>query len=98
MTECIAASKRFIEESGYSIYNSGATPYQDLFSSLKANGTEIILARAYNSSLALTHDVNGYLTSSTMGRPGLLKNIANMYLMIDGTPFTSQMGWEEREP
>ena len=96
LTECIAASKRFIEESGYSIYNSGATPYQDLFSSLKVNGTEIILARAYNSSLALTHDVNGYLTSSTMGRPGLLKNIANMYLMIDGTPFTSQMGWEEK--
>ena len=29
-----------------------------------------------------------------MGRPGLLKNIANMYLMKDGTPFTSQPGWE----
>ena len=96
LSECVAASKRFVEESGYSIYNSGTTPYQDLFSSLTANGTEIILARAYNSSIALTHDVNGYLTSSTMGRPGLLKNIANMYLMTDGTPFTSQTGWDKK--
>lgn len=96
LNECVAASKRFVEESGYSIYNSGTTPYQDLFSSLTANGTEIILARAYNSSIALTHDVNGYLTSSTMGRPGLLKNIANMYLMTDGTPFTSQTGWDKK--
>ncbi|NDV79416.1 RagB/SusD family nutrient uptake outer membrane protein [Dysgonomonas sp. 511] len=96
LTECVAASKEFIKESGYSIYNSGSTPYQDLFSSLKANSTEIILARAYNSSIALTHDVNGYLVSSTMGRPGLLKNIANMYLMADGTSFTSQIGWETK--
>ena len=53
-----------------------------------------MLARAYNTAIGLKHDVNGYLTSITMGRPGLLKNIANMYLMKDGTPFTSQPGWE----
>jgi len=53
-----------------------------------------VLARAYNTAIGLKHDVNGYLTSITMGRPGLLKNIANMYLMKDGTPFTSQPGWE----
>ena len=61
---------------------------------LKAINTEIVLARAYNTDIGLKHDVNGYLTSITMGRPGLLKNIANMYLMKDGTPFTSQPGWE----
>ena len=53
-----------------------------------------MLARAYNTAIGLKHDVNGYLTSITMGRPGLLKNIANMYLMKAGTPFTSQPGWE----
>jgi len=88
------ASKRFIDESGYAIYDSGTTPYLGLFSSLKAINTEIVLARAYNTDIGLKHDVNGYLTSITMGRPGLLKNIANMYLMKDGTPFTSQPGWE----
>lgn len=91
---CADASKRFIDESGYAIYDSGTTPYLGLFSSLKAINTEIVLARAYNTDIGLKHDVNGYLTSTTMGRPGLLKNIANMYLMKDGTPFTSQPGWE----
>lgn len=94
LTACATASKRFIDESGYGIYTTGSTPYLNLFSSLKAIDTEIVLARAYNTAIGLKHDVNGYLTSITMGRPGLLKNIANMYLMKDGTPFTSQPGWE----
>ena len=94
LTACATASKRFTDESGYSVYTTGTTPYLNLFSSLKALDTEIVLARAYNTAIGLKHDVNGYLTSITMGRPGLLKNIANMYLMKDGTPFTSQPGWE----
>ena len=67
---CADASKRFIDESGYAIYDSGTTPYLGLFSSLKAINTEIVLARAYNTDIGLKHDVNGYLTSITMGRPG----------------------------
>lgn len=94
LSACETASKRFMTESGYSVYTSGTTPYLSLFSSLKAIDTEIVLARAYNTAIGLKHDVNGYLTSITMGRPGLLKNIANMYLMKDGTPFTAQPGWE----
>lgn len=94
LSACETASKRFMTESGYSVYTSGTTPYLNLFSSLKAIDTEIVLARAYNTAIGLKHDVNGYLTSITMGRPGLLKNIANMYLMKDGTPFTAQPGWE----
>nr|WP_122120239.1 RagB/SusD family nutrient uptake outer membrane protein [Alistipes megaguti] len=95
LQECVDASERFIRESSYTIYTGGTTPYLDLFSSLKAQNSEIILARAYNSAIGLKHDVNGYLTSVTMGQPGLLKNIVNMYLMKDGTPFTSQRGWEK---
>ena len=94
LSACESASKRFINESGYSVYMSGPSHCLNLFSSLKALDTEIVLARAYNTAIGLKHDVNGYLTSITMGRPGLLKNIANMYLMKDGTPFTSQPGWE----
>lgn len=94
LTASATASKRFIDESGYSVYTTGTMPYLNLFSSLKALDSEIVLARAYNTAIGLKHDVNGYLTSITMGRPGLLKNIANMYLMKDGTPFTSQPGWE----
>jgi hypothetical protein len=91
---CVEASKQFVNESGYVINNSGTTPYLDLFSAISSDQNEIILTRAYSSSIGLSHDVNGYLTSTTMGRPGMLKNIANMYLMQDGTPFTNQSGWE----
>ncbi len=91
---CAEASEEFIKNSGYSIYNTGSTPYLSLFSSLNAIDSEIVLARAYNSSIGLTHDVNGYLTSTSQGRPGILKDIADMYLMTDGTPFTSRSGHE----
>ena len=94
LAECVSAAGTFIEKSGYTIYKSGSTPYLNLFSSINAIGSEIILARAFNTAIGLKHDVNGYLTGTTMGRPGLLKNVANMYLMKDGTPFTSQPGWE----
>lgn len=94
LKQCAEASKRFIDESGYTIFNSSSQSYLDLFAGINANPTEIILARAYNSAIGLSHDVNGYLTSVTMGQPGILKNIVNMYLMADGTPFTSQIGWE----
>lgn len=90
----VDASTKFIKESGYSIYTGGSEPYRSLFSSQSANTTEVILARAYNSSLGLVHDVNGFFTSPTMGRSGLAKDVANMYLMADGTRFTDKPGYE----
>lgn len=90
----VDASTKFIKESGYSIYTGGSEPYRSLFSSQSANTTEVILARAYNSSLGLVHDVNGFFTSPTMGRSGLAKDVVNMYLMADGTRFTDKPGYE----
>lgn len=94
LAECVKAGDEFISTSGYTIYNATSTPYLNLFASQNAIASEVILARAYNSSIGLKHDVNGYLTSPTMGKPGMLRNAANMYLMRDGTPFTNQAGWE----
>lgn len=94
LKQCAEISQRFVNESGYAIYNAGATPYQDLFSAMTSNTSEIILSRAYNATISLKHDVNNYLVGTTMGKPGLLKNIVNMYLMSDGTRFTDKAGWE----
>lgn len=90
----VDASEKFIKNSGYSIYTGGSEPYRNLFSSQSANSKEIILARAYNSSLGLVHDVNGFFTSPTMGRSGLAKDVVNMYLMADGTRFTDKPGYK----
>lgn len=87
---CVNASEPFLT-GPYSIYTSGSTPYQDLFTSQNAIGTEIILARAYTSAISgMTHDVNGHLTGTTMGRPGMTRNVVNMYLMRDGSRYTDQ--------
>ena len=87
---CVNASEPFLT-GPYSIYTSGSTPYQDLFTSQNAIGTEIILARAYTSAISgMTHDVNGHLTGATMGRPGMTRNVVNMYVMRDGSRYTDQ--------
>ena len=87
---CVNASEPFLT-GPYSIYTSGSTPYQDLFTSQNAIGTEIILARAYTSAISgMTHDVNGHLTGATMGRPGMTRNVVNMYLMRDGSRYPDQ--------
>lgn len=92
LQECVTASEPFLN-GPYNIYTTGSTPYQDLFTSQNAIGTEIILARAYTSAISgMTHDVNGHLTGATMGRPGMTRNAVNMYLMRDGSRYTDQPG------
>lgn len=93
LQECVTASEPFLN-GPYNIYTAGSTPYQDLFTSQNAIGTEIILARAYTSAISgMTHDVNGHLTGATMGRPGMTRNAVNMYLMRDGSRYTDQPGY-----
>ena len=90
---CIEASETLIDESGYTLYKSGATPYMDLFATLDARPEEIILARDYNATLSLKHNVQNYTNTSSMGKPGLSKLIVNSYLMADGTRFTDKPGY-----
>lgn len=97
LDECIDASETFMTESGYSLYKTGSTPYQDLFATLNAISQEIILARDYDSSLSLIHNVQNYENSSSMGKPGLSKKMVNTYLMKDGSRFTDQPGYETME-
>lgn len=93
LQECVTASEPFLN-GPYTTYTTGSTPYQDLFTSQNAIGTEIILARAYTSAISgMTHDVNGHLTGATMGRPGMTRNAVNMYLMRDGSRYTDQPGY-----
>lgn len=96
LNECVKASSEFVNGTTYTIYTTGSTPYQDLFTSQKAIDKEIILARAFGSGAGITHDVNGHLTGSTMGRPGMTRNVVNTYLMTDGTRYTDQAGWQTK--
>ena len=90
---CITASDDFMKNSGYSLYKTGSTPYQTLFSSLNAIQQEIVLARDYNGTLNIRHDVQGFENTASKGRPGLSKKIVNMYLNKNGSRFTDMQGY-----
>lgn len=93
LKEAVSAADIFIKTSGYSLYKTGNYAYRDLFTALESDQTEIILSRSYSSALGLVHDSNGRYTSTTMGRPGLAKDVVNMYLMKDGSRFTDKPGY-----
>ena len=90
LKESAAASFKFINESGYGIYKSGTTPYQNLFTLADSDRSEVILTRAYKQSISLVHDANGAFTSTTSSRNGLAKDVVDMYLMSDGSRFTDK--------
>lgn len=93
LEQASAAAGEFIQSSGYSLFSTGTTPYLNLFNTVDTDRTEIILTRGYSSALSLVHDVNGRYTSTTMGKPGLAKDVVDSYLMADGTRFTDQAGY-----
>ena len=94
LNECATASKLFIDNAPYAIYQTGAQPYRDLFSSMNAIEEEVILARDYDRSQNVMHEANANTLSPTYGRPGMNKKIVNSYLMTNGTRFTDQPGYE----
>ncbi len=94
LTESASAAEIFMKQSGYTLYKTGSTPYKSLFVLNDSDQTEVVLSRIYNVSLGLKHDVNGRFTSISQGRPGIAKDVVNMYLMNNGDRFTSKEGWE----
>ena len=94
LNECATASKLFIDNAPYAIYQTGAQPYRDLFSSMNAIEEEVILARDYDRSQNVMHEANANTLSPTYGRPGTNKKIVNSYLMTNGDRFTDQPGYE----
>lgn len=93
------AAEEFIANSGYTLYTAGGASvcYRDLFASETAIETEVILARNYNKTVGVTHNVNFYTFSPSYGRPGMTRKIADSYLMTDGSRFTDKEGWETME-
>ncbi len=94
LQEAAKAAEEFVTSSGYTLYSSGKTPYRDLFTLLDSDKTEIILTRSFSKSASLYHGATDKYTSTTMGRPGIAKDVVNMYLMKDGKRFTDKDGYE----
>ena len=97
LTLCVQASSDFMTSSSYTLYSIGSTPYRNLFASLDAINTEIILARNYNAALSIRHGAQSFLNSQGQANSGLTKHMVDAYLMGNGTRFTDQPGWETRQ-
>lgn len=97
LNDCVEASQLIIDEGGYTLYRTGTTPYRSLFELDDANTGEIILARDYNLSLNMSHDVKSFEASPSTGRPGLAKKLVNYYLKDDGTRFTDDPDYSTME-
>lgn len=96
LTQAADAAGRLMKEGGYTLYDVGTQPYRDMFmmNDLRAC-PEIIMARGYDGSMGLKHNVCSYTISASTGRPGFTKRLVNQYLKIDGTRFTDQTGYEQ---
>lgn len=95
LTLAAQAAEEFITSSGYRIYNDEGTKqsYRGLFAHnnvTDGTNSEIILARNYSLAYSTTHSAGNYITSSTMGMPGMTKKFVNSYLMKDGSRFTDE--------
>lgn len=93
LKEAVSASEAFIKDSPYSIYNTGSTPYRDLFAANYVLDEEVILGRNYNLGLNIVHSANQYFISGG-SKPGLNKKIIDSYLMNDGSRFTDKTNYQ----
>ncbi len=92
----VDAAQEFIDHAPYTIYAQGSTPYLNLFAANSAINGEVILAKNYNISLNIVHNINQYFLSAG-AKPGMNKKIVDSYLMNDGTRFTDIPNYDHKE-
>lgn len=96
LDEAISAADNLMRNGPYVIYNDNTgKAYQNLFSSMDAIPSEVILARNFDDGLQVYHNLNYYTMTASYGRPGLEKRLVNSYLMKDGSRFTDIAGYEK---
>lgn len=93
------AAKEIIEKGPYKLYSTGDPDkdYLMLFAEDDASNDEYILALNYEYEMGIRHNASAFTLLPTQGRPGLTRKFVNTYLMKDGTAFTNQAGWQEKQ-
>lgn len=91
LLKAVEYAEAFIDAAPFTLYNTGATPYRDLFNSTNAITQEVVLARHYDTAYSVFHSMGNQVDFS---RVSLTRRFLNHYLMADGKRFTDQEGWE----
>ena len=97
LQQSVAAAEKLINDGPYTLYSTGNPnkDYLTLFAQENASKDEYILAIKFDYSLGIYHNATAHTVVATQGRPGLTRKMVNSYLMVDGTAFTDQEGWQE---
>lgn len=95
LTLSYQAADEIMKGGKYKLYTTGNPDkdYRTLFTAETGNADEFILAEVYESTLK-TYPGNGTFLTATLGNPGLTKSLIDSYLLKDGTPFSSQPGYD----
>ena len=95
LQEGVKAAEELMNSNTYSIYKSSTnSAYQELFIAEDAISSEIILSRVYSAAVPFVHSANFYILSASYGRPGMVKELVNSYLMTDGSRFTDKPNYD----
>ncbi|HEX5554129.1 MAG TPA: RagB/SusD family nutrient uptake outer membrane protein [Chitinophagaceae bacterium] len=97
LTEAAQAAKVVMDSSGFSLNQAGGPTesYRELFINTAPVANEVMLVDAVDPSLGVFDDANWYWTSATYGdRLSFDRTFVNTYLNLDGTPFTSDPGYQ----
>lgn len=90
LAEAAKASEELIDNGGYELYRTGAPDkdYRTVFTSMNPDATnEVIWIRECSSSLNVFNELTWNVNSSTYGQQyAPTKDLADMYLTLDGTP------------
>ena len=91
LTKAAEYGREFTVSAPFTLYNTGTTPYRDLFVSDNAITQEVVLCRHYDTQYSVFHSL-GYQVN--FSRASLTRRFINHYLMADGTRFTDKEGWQ----
>lgn len=91
LKQAVAAGEQFIDNSGYKLYASGTEPYRELFNSIDAVNDEVILTKKHSNTANVRHSIPFNII---IYRQSFTKRFMNHYLMVDGSRFNEQVGWE----
>ncbi|MCC9135498.1 RagB/SusD family nutrient uptake outer membrane protein [Pontibacter silvestris] len=97
LNEAVAAAEVVMSSGRFSLNTAGGEDmaYRQLFISPAPVASEVMLAAVVDPDVNVFNDANWWWTSATYGaRVSLIRTFVNTYLNIDGTPFTSNPGYE----
>ena len=93
LQRAVAASQEIMANGGFEITGVGAAGYRALFSSNNLSGNkEVIFLQKSSKELGIANNTHTVLDWQW----ALSSSLANEFLMTDGTPFTSQSGYDTK--